>query len=176
MPKQPKVRYELSAGGWQDDDVITEWHLANEIVPDSYALQDYRHETAGLDLSVNVEGEKKYELFEFPGKYGTIGDGERLARIRLQEAACRRSVAEGVSDCRAFTAGYTFELTSHYASAQNKTFVLTQIEHEAFQGDDGRARLIYLTEKGRRVRDQLQRIIGAADPIVPRARGTMQAA
>lgn len=41
---------------------------------------------------------------------------------------------------------------------------------EAFQGDDGRARLIYLTEKGRRLRDQLQRLIGAADPIVPRAR------
>ncbi len=47
---------------------------------------------------------------------------------------------------------------------------------EAFLGDDGRARLIYLTEKGRRVRDQLQRIFGAADPIVPRARGAMQAA
>ena len=46
---------------------------------------------------------------------------------------------------------------------------------EAFQGEDGRARLIYLTEKGRRVRDQLQRIIAAADPIIPRAR-TPQAA
>jgi DNA-binding MarR family transcriptional regulator len=46
---------------------------------------------------------------------------------------------------------------------------------EAFQGDDGRARLIYLTEKGRRVRDQLQHLIGAADPIVPRTR-TPQAA
>lgn len=46
---------------------------------------------------------------------------------------------------------------------------------EAFQGDDGRARLIYLTERGRQVRDQLQQVIGAADPIVARTR-TSQAA
>jgi len=46
---------------------------------------------------------------------------------------------------------------------------------EAFQGDDGRARLIFLTEKGRQVRDQLQSVIGAADPIVTRTR-TSQAA
>jgi DNA-binding MarR family transcriptional regulator len=41
---------------------------------------------------------------------------------------------------------------------------------EAYQGDDGRARLLYLTEAGRRMRDQLQRLIDAADPITPRAR------
>lgn len=46
---------------------------------------------------------------------------------------------------------------------------------EAFQGDDGRARLIYLTEKGRRVRDQLQQIINAADPITARARASVAA-
>jgi DNA-binding MarR family transcriptional regulator len=46
---------------------------------------------------------------------------------------------------------------------------------EAFQGEDGRARLIYLTEKGRRVRDQLQRTIATADPIIPRSK-TPQAA
>ena len=46
---------------------------------------------------------------------------------------------------------------------------------EAMQGDDGRARLIYLTEKGRRMRDQLQGLITAADPITPRVR-TPQAA
>lgn len=46
---------------------------------------------------------------------------------------------------------------------------------EAFQGDDARARLIYLTEKGRRMRDQLQRTIGAADPIIPRMRAPVAA-
>lgn len=46
---------------------------------------------------------------------------------------------------------------------------------EAFQGDDGRARLIYLTEKGRRVRDQLQQIIDAADPITSRVRPSVAA-
>ena len=46
---------------------------------------------------------------------------------------------------------------------------------EAYQGDDGRARLLYLTEKGRHVRDQLQDIIGAADPITPRARAQQAA-
>lgn len=46
---------------------------------------------------------------------------------------------------------------------------------EAFQGDDGRARLIYLTEKGRRVRDQLQQIINAADPITSRVRPSVAA-
>lgn len=36
---------------------------------------------------------------------------------------------------------------------------------EAFQGEDGRARLIFLTRKGQAVRDELEQIIAAADPI-----------
>jgi DNA-binding MarR family transcriptional regulator len=46
---------------------------------------------------------------------------------------------------------------------------------EAFQGDDGRARLLYLTEKGRRMRDHLQQLISRADPITPRARSPQAA-
>ena len=46
---------------------------------------------------------------------------------------------------------------------------------EAFQGEDGRARLIYLTDKGRRMRDQLEQVIATADPIVQRPAATRAA-
>src|SRR5262249_10819469 len=40
-PNQESVRYELTAGGWQQDDVITEFRVEHELRPDSYAQGDY---------------------------------------------------------------------------------------------------------------------------------------
>jgi type VI secretion system secreted protein VgrG len=138
-PNQATARYEGTAGGWQDDDVVTHFHLQHEFRPAKYSQADYNFETPGTSLLVGV-GQAPYELYDYrPGEYRTRGDGDALARIRLQEAQAPAVAAHGNSDCRAFTSGYKFTLKDHYRDALNQAYVLTSVRHSARQGGNYRS-------------------------------------
>ncbi len=133
-PSQPEVRYELSAGGWQEDDVISEWNLEQEFRPGVFTATDYNFENPGMSLAATANGKSKYELYDYPGEYRKKGEGDSLVRVRLQEQEMPRLVARGTSDCRAFTSGYRFDLKDHYRNDLNQSYVLTFVSHAATQG------------------------------------------
>jgi type VI secretion system secreted protein VgrG len=138
-PHQASVRYEKSAGSWQDNDVILEWRLQQELRPGKYALTDYDFENPATDLSANVSGKNTWELYDYPGEYTKRGDGDNRVRVRLQESETPYQVGYGSSDCRAFMSGYKVNLSDHYRSSQNQPYVLTSIRHVASQGGDFRS-------------------------------------
>ena len=128
-PNQPTARYEGSAGGWQDDDVILHWHQEQELRPGVYTVTDYNFETPSTSLLSSVNGSGKWEVYDFPGEYTKRADGNRLAKVRLQEQQMPQSVARGSGDCRAFDVGYKFKLTDHYRDDLNQEYVLTSLHH-----------------------------------------------
>jgi type VI secretion system secreted protein VgrG len=135
-PGQPKVRYELTAGGWQDDDVITEWRLEEAFRPGSWAQTDYNFETPSTSLLVALSGANKYEIYDYPGDYAARGDGDTLTKVRLEEDTTPTLVAQGTSDCRAFVTGHKFTLQDHYRPDLNQPYVITSVNHRASQGGD----------------------------------------
>jgi type VI secretion system secreted protein VgrG len=135
-PEQPSARYELSAGGWQDDDVIYAWHQEQEFRPGVYSATDYNFETPESSLAASVNGKSKYELYDYPGEYRKRSEGDGIVRIRLEEQEMTRVVARGTSDCRAFTTGYRFELEDHYRKDLNQAYVLSSVHHDAKQGSN----------------------------------------
>ena len=130
-PKQPSARYEGTAGGWQDDDVIMQWLQEQELRPSIYTTMDYNFETPSTSLLSSVNGKGKWEVYDFPGEYAKRADGDKLVRVRLQEQQVSQSVARGMSDCRAFSVGYKFKLTDHYRDDLNQEYVLTSLRHSA---------------------------------------------
>jgi type VI secretion system secreted protein VgrG len=139
-PNQPTARYEITSGGWQDDDVISEIKLRHDFKPSKYSQTDYNFETPNTSLQVGVGGGTPYELYDYrQGEYRTRGDGDSLARIRLQETQAPAVVARGVSDCRAFSTGYKFTLRDHYREDLNQAYVLTSLWHTARQGGSYRS-------------------------------------
>ena len=138
-PNQSSARYELTAGGFQDDDVVTEWNYEKEMRPGQYALNDYNFEMPSTSLLVNVAGEQPLGMYDYPGRHRVRGEGETLARRRLQEEQTPHEVAWGRSNCRAFSCGRRFTLEEHYRDDQNRDYVLTTVRHEARQGGDPRS-------------------------------------
>jgi type VI secretion system secreted protein VgrG len=128
-PNQPTARYEGTAGGWQDDDVILQWYQEQEFRPGVYTVTDYNFETPSTNLLSSVNGSGKWEVYDFPGEYTKRADGDRLAKVRLQEQQTPLSVARGTGDCRAFDVGYKFKLTDHYRDDLNQEYVLTSLHH-----------------------------------------------
>jgi type VI secretion system secreted protein VgrG len=140
-PGQPEVRCDFSAGAMLEEDVIAGWQMEQELRPGKYALTDYNFETPSTSLAVNVAstinvgGNGKYEVYDYPGEYLKKAQGERLAKIRMEEEEAPHVVVSGSGTCRAFTSGYRFDLLGHYSAQMDKCYVLTEVQHVASVGE-----------------------------------------
>ncbi|MCI0379997.1 MAG: type VI secretion system tip protein VgrG [Gemmataceae bacterium] len=147
-PNQTKARYGYLTGGVQHEDMVTRWHLEQELQPGKYTHTDYYFQTPSNSLlvsapsAVKVGGNDKFEVYDYPGAYakrfdgeakaGKVRpDGERTAKLRMQGDEAFHKVVNGAGTCRAFTPGYKFELTEHRRADLNGPYVLTSVSHSA---------------------------------------------
>lgn len=135
------VKCALTAGGVEDQDLITSWSAQQELRTGKYTLTDYNFTTPSTSLlateaTVDVVGpNSSYEIFDYPGEYLTVSDGDSVAELRMQEEEATHLVTRGASGCRVFTSGYQFTLQGHYRDDQNTTYVLSEIQHTASVGN-----------------------------------------
>jgi type VI secretion system secreted protein VgrG len=85
--------------------------------------------------TVNVGGNAKFEIYDYPGEYLKKPEGSDLVKIRMEEEEASNLVVNGASTCRAFVSGYRFNLTEHYRQDMNKAYVLSQLGHTASAGE-----------------------------------------
>ena len=139
-PGQARARYEGAAGAAQQEDFVNGWHIEQQLGSGKYALSDYNFETPSTSLAVNVPGtinvggNGKYEVFDYPGEYMQKAQGENLAKIRMEEDEAGAVVVNGASNCRAFCSGFKFDLAEHYRQDMNRTHLLTEVHHAASVG------------------------------------------
>lgn len=144
-PQQRNARYQISADGWLEEDVITALEKMQEIRPAKYTLNDFNFEIPNTDLKVNVPsrnklGPEEREIYEYPGQYAKRNEGDRLVRLRMEEEEAKVTTISGGSTCRAFTSGYRFTLTSFYRNdMNNKEYLLTSVRHQASEPWEGSA-------------------------------------
>jgi type VI secretion system secreted protein VgrG len=140
-PEQPYARFDYSGGAMLEEDIVTSWHVEQELRPGKYAMTDYNFETPSTSLAVNVssivtvDSNHTYEIYDYPGEYPRKGQGEDLVKVRMEEEEASHLVAHGASTCRAFLPGYRFELEGHSNQDLNKAYVLTEVRHVASVGD-----------------------------------------
>ena len=60
-----------------------------------------------------VGGNDKFEVFDYPGRYGKTADGKPLTKVRMEEAEAGFDTVRGASTCCTFTPGGKFTLTGH---------------------------------------------------------------
>ena len=141
LPVTPTMLYEPGDGPGAGRDVVTCFGVKREWRPGKYTMNDYNFELPITNLkvastsSVDVGGNRRYELYEYPGDYQKKTQGESLARIRLQELESISQVMSGITTCRAMAAGYRFTLTGHDQQDLNQTYVITNVHHEAKSSD-----------------------------------------
>ena len=119
-------------------DMIAAWEHRFEYRPGKWAHTDYNFETPKTDLNaqttsvVNLEGNDKYEIFDFPGKYAKKDEGEAAVRVRMEEDEVPYDVVIGSSYCRSFTPGGKFKVKEHISGAETgKSYVITSVRHAA---------------------------------------------
>jgi len=133
-PGQAAARMATQPGAWQDEDVVTALEREHTVQTGKITLRDHDYLQPTLQLESSVSGDGKAEAYEYPGNYVKPDEGDRYARLRLEEHEAWRQVVRGTSTCRTFESGFRFDLKEHYRSDANQTYMLLRVQHSGHTG------------------------------------------
>ena len=109
---------------------IYRWTPKKSVQPGWFKLKDFDFTKPKSLLSAQASisrehANAEYEMFDYPGEYSDLREGERLARIRMEEMAAKYRVIMGSTNARGLSTGYTFELIEHPREEQNDNYLVT---------------------------------------------------
>lgn len=108
---------------------------AAAIAPDAVRLRDYCFDKPRLKLE-STAGSGPHEIYDFPGRFASPGEGDRLAKIRLEALRSSCLVTSGETSSARLRPGLVFELTGHPVEAMNGRLLITSV---TFTAGDPRA-------------------------------------
>ncbi len=97
--------------------------------PGITSLTDFDFQKPGTHLNANARSKIAGEEYEYPGNYRTRQEGDRYARMRLEEKEARHRVLRGSSTCTGFECGYRFALEDHELDALNRNYTIVSLDH-----------------------------------------------
>jgi type VI secretion system secreted protein VgrG len=138
LPAGPvKVPYHAGVLAAQilEQDFIDSWHHAEDIASGHFATDDYdfRKPHAEIDtLRRQPAGHShdSYEIYDWPGGYTELGDGENYARLRLEQQTGRRESIEAEGNLRHIAPGYLFDLARHPNAEDNRRYLIEAASHD----------------------------------------------
>jgi type VI secretion system secreted protein VgrG len=129
----PQINYQPTAEDEEKRGVFKKWEAGQEVRPGQYTVTDFNFEQPLMDLTATVNGkdERKLEVYDYPGEYAMMQQGERLASLRMEEEQALMVIANGTSTCRGLAPGWQFELCGHHRTDFNKSYVVISVYHWA---------------------------------------------
>jgi len=132
-PNQATAQYSYDQSGWvgQGEEGVASLERHETAYTGKAALTDYNFKTPSLSLMSTLADDNE-EVYDYPGEYSTLDDGDRYVKLRLEEREAQQFVVNGSSRCRAFRSGVSFKLEGHYRSDTNAEYFLSSVSHDAF--------------------------------------------
>lgn len=144
-----------------NDDLVTaihSWRKEYQLQAGKVTFWAHNFQKPGSPLDAeqpsrfDIGGNKQIEVYEYPGGYARKYDGidrtgspseselehiytdkTSTAEIAMQALDVQHQISVGTSDCSAITAGHRFTMSEHPNGAHNRQYVLTNVQHTAFQ-------------------------------------------
>lgn len=126
---------------------LRSWRLSREIQPSKYAVTDFDFTKPGSNLLASRAGalagkhaQADHEVFDYPGEYTVRAEGERLARVRIEELRHQFEVCGASGNVRGLATGALFKLAEHPRDDQNREYLILSasyaIEHAGHETGD----------------------------------------
>lgn len=126
------------SGGHGHADGVFAWTGRTRFRTGKVVHDDYDFEAPSTDLKAETSTVlspadfKKWEHYEYPGRYVKKDRGTALARVRMEAEEAPYQVAEGTGAYRMFSPGQTFTVKEHpVPSVTDTEHVLLSVRHEA---------------------------------------------
>lgn len=108
---------------------VSSWQVGKGVRSGKATLKDFDFKKPAKDLTKSSEiarshANATYEIYDYPGEYVEPGDGDALAKIRIEELQAQHEVASGQSDARGIASGCVFSLADHPRGDQNREYLV----------------------------------------------------
>lgn len=128
-PERTKIEWRPRTG-LLDDGFLYDLRVQKTVSTGTFAMNDYNFKKPKQDLRSKLAKEKKhaaakFEHFEYPGIYRENGDGNSLAKIRLEEVQTGYESIDAMVTARAMSCGYKFQLTRAERKDQERGYLVT---------------------------------------------------
>jgi len=126
--------------------VITDWNFATQVKPGKFAHNDFNFTVPTPDPNLRLlarsssplpQKPQAFEVYDNLGGYGTVAEGNRYARLRMEEIIADRDTAQACTDLTGIKAGCKFTLERHPIEAQNREYLITAVNWSAAEGGYG---------------------------------------
>ena len=119
----------------RESDHISEWVVSQRVQAGYCILNsfDFERPNAGLEVRSSVAREHAmadYEIYDYPGEYTQIADGEVYARCRIEEFQAEHEQAHGGGNVRGLYPGGLFSLDGFPRPDQDREYLVISIEHD----------------------------------------------
>ncbi len=128
-PHKAKAQYSPSLGGVLDEDTVFTLEEENKVNTGTASLADYDFEKPNTSLYATLSSAEPAEYYDYPGKYSSKSDGDRYAKIRLEEREVELVTVRGKSNCMGLECGYKFTLAEHFRDEANQDYTLIALHH-----------------------------------------------
>jgi type VI secretion system secreted protein VgrG len=145
MPERDRIAYR-SGPGAGGQDAIDRWARRHDLAASAYAARtfDFQNPRDRLVSEAGTGQDRgslpRLEQYEYPGSFAYDGpdEGQRQARLRVQELDLHGQACTGAGTCRFLACGHTFALLDHYGQDGEPRFLVTRVDHEG--GNNYRSR------------------------------------
>lgn len=125
---------------------ITDWNFSKQVKPGKFAHNDFNFTTPTPDPNLRLLARSSapkpqkpapYEIYDNHGGYENIGEGNRYARLRMEEIIADRDTAHARTDLIGIKSGSKFKLDKHPIAGQNREYLITAANWSAAEGGYG---------------------------------------
>ncbi len=121
----------------RERDHIQQVSLTQAIVPGSYAITDFDFEKPRVDLAAVFMEIRLHaypipdpEIFDYPGEYSEVADGETYVDKKLQELQAQFERVHAGGSARGMSAGCLFTLENYPRDDLNKEYLIISVQHD----------------------------------------------
>jgi type VI secretion system secreted protein VgrG len=124
-----KVVHRLQDQPGIEQDYVFDWSVEQEVQTGIVCLNDFdfKKPSTALTVKANISRQHaapRFETFDYPGDYVNYGDGESLARRRIEELQVRHERVHGKSRVKGLCTGFLFTLDRHDRADQNREYLI----------------------------------------------------
>ncbi len=122
----------------RERDHVYEWQVRSLVESGTYVHTAFDFEKPKADLAAKLARPMPHalssgEVYDYPGPHVDLGEGDRVARLRLEASQVAHKRVSGAGTAAGLVSGYTFKLTQYPRADQNAEHLLLEVAHELWE-------------------------------------------
>ncbi|WP_152220287.1 type VI secretion system Vgr family protein [Pseudomonas sp. SCB32] len=118
---------------------VSNWQSGEEVRPGSYMVGDYDFAKPKADMrqlraTLQRHANDQFEMYDWMGGFVDQVHAENYSRIRLEEAQALRERTQAQSQLPGIRPGYSFSLSGHPRSAENRAYLVVSATYDFLEG------------------------------------------